>query len=141
MKKETSNETLPRPVRRRLWQTLLLLGVFSAGLVLGGALTVGVIVHRVREAAVTPDKTAERIMGRMAHRLDLTDEQANQVRAVVHRNMGEFLVQRDETRRQVAERVQTIRLEISDVLTPEQEQKLNQRFDQLQKLWMPPSAE
>jgi len=140
MKKEIPNESLPRPVRRCLWKTLLLLGVFFGGFVIGSALTGSVVVHRVREAAFTPEKTAERIMGRMERRLDLTDEQSDQVKAIVRRNMGELVTRRAEVRAQVLEQVQTIRREIAEVLTPEQERKLNRRFDWLQKLWMPPTS-
>jgi Spy/CpxP family protein refolding chaperone len=137
MKKDTSNESLPRPIRRRLWMTLMMLGIFAGGLVLGSALTVATIVHRVREAIHTPGKTAERIMSRMMKDLDLTDEQASQVRAVVRRNMIELRVQKAKERAQVSGRMKMIRQEMDEILTPEQEQKLNQRFDRLQKLWMP----
>lgn len=136
MKNETPSNVLPRPVRRRLWRILFVLGVFFGGLVLGSALTVATIVHRVREAIHTPGKMAERVMTRTMKDLDLTDEQTSQARTVIRRNMAELRAQRMQDRAQVAGRMKMIRQEMNEILTPEQEQKLNQRLERLQKFWM-----
>lgn len=140
MKTDQSNETLPRPVRRRIWTVLLMLGIFTGGLVLGSALTVSAIVHRMREAAREPEKSVERTVARMDRYLHLTDEQKTAVKTIVSQTTDDLRVLRARSRMRGLIRLKAARLEINNLLTPEQVQKLDERFERLQKLWNPSSA-
>ncbi|MFA4945210.1 MAG: hypothetical protein WC789_10985 [Lentisphaeria bacterium] len=127
--------TLPRPVRRKLWLILLLPGIFFGGMVVGSALTVAVAVRRIRDVTGNPEKTAGRIIARMDRYLDLTNEQEAEVKTIVRNTLDDLLAQRAAVRRQTLLRLAAARREMDAVLTPEQQQKLDDRFGRLRKLW------
>ena len=140
MKKDKPTESLPRPARRRLWTALLMLGIFTGGLVLGSVLTVSTIVHRMRESVREPEKSVERTIARMDKYLHMTGEQKAAVRNVVRHTTDDLRTQWAIGRRQALYRLETSRKEINLLLTPEQVQKLDERFESLQKLWNPSST-
>ncbi|MFA6172082.1 MAG: hypothetical protein WC701_00225 [Kiritimatiellales bacterium] len=140
MKKDKSTESLPRPARRRLWTVLLMLGIFTGGTVLGSALTVSAIVHRMREAAREPEKAVDRTIARMDKYLHLTGEQKTAVQTIVSQTTDDLRVLQARSRMRGLMRLQAARLEINKLLTPEQVQKLDERFERLRKLWNPSSS-
>jgi len=140
MKTDKTNESLPRPVRRRLWTVLLMLGIFTGGMVLGSALTVSAIVHRMRESVREPEKAVNRTIARMDRYLHLTDEQKTAVRSVVRHATDDLRTQWADGRKQALNRLEESRKEIDLLLTPEQVHKMDERFESLKKLWNPSSS-
>ena len=84
--------SLPLRPRRFRWVTaVLMLIIFTAGLVTGAGLAVAVIVKRVQFAIHHPQKTARRISGALARNLRLNAKQAQQVNDVVADNRRPYL--------------------------------------------------
>ena len=140
MKKDKPTESLPRPARRRLWTVLLMLGIFTGGMVLGSALTVSAIVHRMQESAREPEKAVFRTIARMDKYLHMTGEQKAAVQTIVSQTTDDLRALQARSRMRGLMRLQAARLEINKLLTPEQVQKLDERFERLQKLWNPSSS-
>jgi hypothetical protein len=135
MSNETKKEMLPRPARRKLWFALLLTGIFLGGMVVGGGLTVAATIHRLRETVREPDKAVVRMTKRLDRTLDLTDEQEAGVKTIVRGTLDDLIAQRIAVRRRTLFRLAAARREMDAVLTPEQRQKLDERFETLRKLW------
>ena len=141
MEKEMSNESLPRPKRRRLWTILLVLGIFVCGMVTGGGLTLKIIHVRIQDATHNPSEMAERITGRMIRYLDLNDTQSAQVEKIIKQNLADLQPFRTEVRSRLIRQMEKTRWEIAPLLTPEQVEKLDKRIRRLQKFWLRRSTE
>ncbi len=141
MGKEMSNESLPRPKRRRLWTILLVLGIFVCGMVTGGGLTLKIIHVRIQDATHNPSEMAERITGRMSRYLDLNDTQSAQVEKIIKQNLADLQPFRTEVRSRLIRQMEKTRREIAPLLTPEQIEKLDKRIRRLQKFWLRQSTE
>jgi len=139
--KEMSNESLPRPKRRRLWTILLVLGIFVCGMVTGGGLTLKIIHVRIQDATHNPSEMAERITGRMSRYLDLNDTQSAQVEKIIKQNLADLQPFRTEVRSRLIRQMEKTRREIAPLLTPEQIEKLDKRIRRLQKFWLRQSTE
>ena len=141
MEKEMSNESLPRPKRRRLWTILLVLGIFVCGMVTGGGLTLKIIHVRIQDATHNPSEMAERITGRMIRYLDLNDTQSAQVEKIIKQNLADLQPLRTEVRSRLIRQMEKTKREIAPLLTPEQVEKLDKRIRRLQKFWLQQSTE
>jgi hypothetical protein len=125
------------PRRRWLWALLGLL-IFALGAVVGAAGTLLVVRVRVRHALQQPDKLPQRIAGRLRGTLDLTDEQAEQVRAILDRRYAELARIRRFAQPRVEAQLEWVRKEIADVLTPDQAARWREHFDRFRRVWIPP---
>lgn len=126
-----------RPRRRWLWALLGLL-VFALGAVLGAAGALLVVRARVLHALRQPDELPQRITGRLRRKLDLTDEQAEQVRAILERRYAELARIRRFAQPRVEAQLEWVRKEVADVLTPDQAARWRERFDRFRRVWIPP---
>jgi Spy/CpxP family protein refolding chaperone len=136
VEKEMSNESLPRPKRRRLWTILLVLGIFVCGMVTGGGLTLKIISVRIQDATHNPSEMSERITGRMTRYLDLNDMQSARVEKTIKQNLADLQPLRTEVRSRLIRQMEKTRQEIVPLLTPEQVEKLDKRIRRLRKFWL-----
>ncbi len=126
-----------RPRRRWLWALLGLL-IFALGAVVGAAGTLLVVRVRVRHALQQPDELPQRITGRLRGTLALTDEQAEQVRAILERRYAELARIRRFAQPRVEAQLEWVRKEVADVLTPDQAARWREHFDRFRRVWIPP---
>jgi hypothetical protein len=130
---------LPKPRPRRLWLTLLLTAVvFVAGIVVGGGGALIVVRNRLVEAIQHPQLEPARITTRLRRSLELDDEQAAQVEAILQRHQAELQEIRRRVQPEVVARLDLVEQEVGDVLTPEQRQRWHTQLDRLRRTWIPP---
>ncbi|WP_321419310.1 hypothetical protein [uncultured Desulfobacter sp.] len=67
--------------------------------------------------------------------LDLNDEQSRQVSAIVRDNMAELRPLRAQVISRLRSQMEKARHQLATVLTPEQKEKLDNRFNRLEKRW------
>lgn len=104
---------------------LVLIGIFAAGGVTGGFVTLRMTREKIANRPV-PDEWAPRHMKRLAERLNLTAEQTEQVEPIVKRNMEQLGRLRNQSMSETRVIVETMQREISEKLTPEQRLKFEQ---------------
>ncbi len=117
----------PRAITRlKIW--LVVLGVFVLGGVTGAALD---SVYRLKASGermgVHGPHGGERMFDRMKSDLNLTDSQAEQVRAILDQTRNEFRALRNQVQPQYDALRQQVRTKIRALLTPEQQQKFDAR--------------
>jgi hypothetical protein len=125
-----------RPRRRRRIIAAIL--IFLGGMICGAGLTVIVAVHNIRHAIHHPEEVPARITRYLTRRLDLTDDQASQVEALIAQRQANLQAIRRETQPRVAAELTALRAEIGQVLTPDQRDKWDEIFDEAIDRWMPP---
>jgi Spy/CpxP family protein refolding chaperone len=74
----------------------------------------------------------------MKRRLDLTDDQVQQVRRIILEQQMAFQSLRKEFRPRLDDQIEKTRRELAAVLTPEQARKWEKRFARIQRFWLPP---
>jgi len=118
-------------------------GVFLAGVLAGGLVTwrVGRLLMQQRMAKAEQHFVGQQLR-RLRHDLDLTPEQAEQVRKILDRTGDELRVQRQQTFKDAKTILDRMHAEIALLLTPEQRQRmteLNQRQrERMQRFFMAP---
>jgi len=138
MELEKPTAPLTKPHRRRLWTILLALAIFVCGILVGGGLTFKVITSGYKRSFQDPAVLAEQITHRMKRRLDLTDDQAIQVRRIILEQQKALQALRKELRPRLDGQIEKTRQELTAVLTPEQARKWEKRFGHIQRFWLPP---
>jgi hypothetical protein len=133
-----SMTTLPR--RRPIWVSVLLaLLVFSGGAVVGGAGTVLVIVHGIRQAIRHPDEIPAHLKQRLTRRLSLDSTQSASVEQILTRHLAKIAQLRAGIRPDVQIELSGIHQEVREVLSPAQQSKWDDLFDDFVDNWYPPA--
>jgi len=107
------------------WQIILVLvGIFAAGGVAGGFLTLRICKNKLANRPV-PEEWAPRHLKHLHDRLELTKEQEEQIRPIVRRNMEHLNRIRSSSMEETKTVVEIMQREISEKLTPEQRTKFD----------------
>lgn len=138
MEKENPVDHLAKPRRRWLRTALLATAIFVCGALVGGGLTFKIIASGYKRSFQEPTVLAEEITHRMKRRLDLTDDQVQQVRKIILEQQMAFQSLRREFRPRLDDQIEKNRRELAAVLTPEQARKWEKRFAHIQRFWLPP---
>lgn len=116
------------------WQVILvLIGIFAAGGVAGGFLTLRVCKERLTNRPM-PEEWAPRHLKRLHDRLDLTAEQHEQIRPIVRRSIEQLNRIRNSSLEETKTVVEGMQREISAKLTPEQRIKFEQMNRKLREM-------
>ncbi|MGD1001167.1 MAG: hypothetical protein ABSA67_10775 [Candidatus Brocadiia bacterium] len=128
---------VPPPRRKRQWLTaLLLVAVFLCGIVCGAGATAIAAVRIVRHAILHPEGHPERGARWLKSRLNLTDDQFEQVRKILTEQNADFALIRSEVRPRILERLKKTNEEVAKILTPEQEAKWRTLVRRLRERWL-----
>jgi hypothetical protein len=138
MEQEKPADQLAKPRRRWLRTVLLATAIFVCGVLVGGGLTFKIIASGYKRSFQEPAVLAEEITHRMKRRLDLTEDQVQQVRRIILEQQMAFQSLRKEFRPRLDDQIEKTRRELTAVLTPEQARKWEKRFAHIQRFWLPP---
>jgi uncharacterized membrane protein YhiD involved in acid resistance len=131
-----SSITLP-PAPRRRFRWLRTLLVFIAGIVVGAALCVIFIVHRVEHAIHHPEEAPPRITRYLTRKLDLSPSQHDQVLTIIQQRQQALLALRQEIRPKLNTQLDELRIQIDGVLNPDQQAKWEKLYHDTKDRWMP----
>jgi hypothetical protein len=116
------------------WQVILvLIGIFAAGGVAGGFVTLRVLRDKFVNRPV-PEEWAPRHLKRLHDRLELTKEQEEQIRPIVRRNMEQLNRIRNSSMEETKTVVELMQREITEKLTAEQRVKFEQMNRELREM-------
>jgi Spy/CpxP family protein refolding chaperone len=108
------------------WKVIVvLIGIFVAGAVTGGFVTIRFWKGKLTSRPV-PEEWAPKHLRRLVDRLDLTQEQQDQIRPIIRRNMEELNRLRNYSLGETQTIVEGMQHEISEKLTGEQRAKFEQ---------------
>ncbi|MFC1572720.1 Spy/CpxP family protein refolding chaperone [Candidatus Eisenbacteria bacterium] len=132
----SSQTGLARP--RHGWTRGLLLGglILICGAVIGAAVTSHLLWNRFVRSAWSPDRLPMRMTEHLVEDLDLTDEQAEQVKEIVEGRRKAMRALRDEIHPRFEAELEQMRQEIEAVLTPEQAERWNERIERFGRRWL-----
>ena len=102
---------------------LLLLAALLAGVCLGFSVNRAIIRARIRQFTETPVNMPEHITQRLVDRLELNAEQTEQVRSVLTAYQARMEETRKQSRALFAGRIEEMRVEIAQYLTPAQQEE------------------
>jgi hypothetical protein len=137
MSPDTPASALARPRRRWIRTALLALIIFVSGVLVGGGLTFKFLTAGFKRFFQEPEALAESITHRMKKRLDLTDEQAVQVRRIILERTKAFQSLRKEVQPKLDAEIENTRREVAAVLTAEQARKWEKSFRRFSRFWLP----
>ncbi|MFP6581528.1 MAG: hypothetical protein VCD00_03115 [Candidatus Hydrogenedentota bacterium] len=124
----------PLPKPPSTWLTLLMGAVLLVcGIVIGAGGTTLIVQNRLEQPDAAPSQFSQRLMGRMTRDLDLTDEQAKEVRAVFQSHSVEMRTVREEMDGRVDVLRATMQQEVRAILTPEQVEKWEKRIQEYRR--------
>jgi len=112
--------------------------LFGSGVVVGGGVTVIVIVRHAQHMAQHPEEMPARATARLRRALDLTHEQADQVRGILTERQKSLMQIRTEVQPRVEAELDCVEAEISAVLTDDQRTQWHALFTRLRNKWLPP---
>lgn len=116
------------------WQVILvLIGIFAAGGVAGGFVTLRVCKDKLVNRPV-PEEWAPKHLKRLNDRLALTPEQQEQIRPIVRRSMEQLNRIRNTSVEETKTVVEGMQREISAKLTPEQRTKFERMNRELREM-------
>jgi Spy/CpxP family protein refolding chaperone len=102
------------------WKVIVvLLGIFVAGGVTGGFVTLRMVRERISNRPM-PEEWAPRHLKRLVDRLALTPEQQEQIRPIVRHNMEQLNRLRNQSLAETQMRIESMQRDIAQKLTPEQ---------------------
>lgn len=107
---------------------LILIGIFVAGALTGGAIVIQ-IGRKAAAKRAMPEQWAPMQMKRLVDRLDLSPEQMEQLRPIVRRNMSDLNRLRTYTLAETRSTIERMERDIAEKLTPEQ----RTRFEKMSK--------
>jgi hypothetical protein len=115
------------------WKVIIvLLGIFAAGGVTGGFVTLRVLKNKIMNRPV-PEEWAPKHLKRLVDRLALTPEQQEQIRPIVRRNMEQLNRVRNQSMAETQTVVEGMQRDISAQLTPGQRTKFEQMNRELRE--------
>jgi uncharacterized membrane protein len=115
------------------WKVIIvLLGIFAAGGVTGGFVTLRVCKNKILNRPV-PEEWAPKHLKRLVDRLALTPEQQELIRPIVRRNMEQLNRVRNQSMAETQTVVEGMQRDISAQLTPEQRTKFEQMNRELRE--------
>ncbi len=146
MNAKTPNQAPADPAPRRPRNTqrltcLLLLVVFVAGAVVGWGLKTIVAPERQRRGRRGLEEARDSLTKKIADRVDLTAEQTEQLRPIIHQRMLGLRELRKEMQPRMQQQADVLNQEVRAILTAEQTPEWEAYYADLLERWFSKAAE
>jgi Spy/CpxP family protein refolding chaperone len=117
------------------WKSWLgIISVFVIGAVIGGLVTSILIRHHIiRVTRFGPPRFEEVVMNRMAHDLDLTEDQRAEIRRITREFDPRFRDIMTGSREEVSRLQEELEARIKEILTPEQIERFEENIERMHR--------
>lgn len=123
--------------KKRQWRSFFLgILILLFGIAIGAGGTVVIMKRVILHAIHHPEEAPQRMTDRVRSRLDLSEDQAVKVKAILTERQKEIQALRRQIQPQVENELQKAKEDVAAILRPEQAEKWRERFDQL-RIWFP----
>jgi hypothetical protein len=120
------------------WKRIVLaLVIFGSGCIVGSGATVFIVHRRIMESIHSPETVPPKVAAHLRRFLDLTDEQTEQVTAILEGRRLAIQSIRREFQPQIEQELDQVQAEIAAILNDEQRQRWQQHFTQMRSVWLP----
>lgn len=136
-----STATAPPSLRRPWRRILLTLVIFLGGAACGAAAATMAWKHSLHHAIQNPHDMASHITDRLSDFLDLSHEQAGQVREIILRRHNALIDIRRDIQPRLETELATLEQEIATVLNADQRPKWHAHAAAVRAQWLPPIPE
>ncbi len=134
----TSLDRRPLPTRRRFWkQALLSLIIFASGAIVGTCTTLILIRQQVHHRIHHPEEMPGKIAARMQRKLDLSNEQTEQVQAILTERQQAIQQIRREFQPQLEAELNQMQEQVAHLLDDSQRMAWQAWFQDLRATWIP----
>jgi hypothetical protein len=130
---ETELLTPPKKTRRRA--IILGLVILVSGFMLGAGFTTVFLHHMLHHIIHNPGEAPKRITKRMKCKLDLSDEQAAKMQAILTERQKALLAIFCEIRPRIEYQIKRTRDEVAAILDQEQAKQWFKQFDHMRRKW------
>jgi hypothetical protein len=131
----------PKPGRRYWRRVLMALLIFLGGAACGAAVATMAMKHGVHHGDQGPHSISSHITSRLADMLDLTDDQAAQVREIILRRHNALVDIRRDIQPRLEVELAVLEKEIAAVLNEQQRVKWHAHAADIRSHWLPPIPE
>jgi Spy/CpxP family protein refolding chaperone len=137
MKEPSENANLTAPIRRpHRWRMVLSgLVILAAGVTLGIAGTLLVVGPESPRPPMPPNMAAGLMLGRFRDELNLSPDQVEQLKGILETRMKKLDEIRLKARPEIEEQLELMKSEISEVLTPEQQNRWQEIMERLERMF------
>ncbi len=123
--------------KKKRWRSFLLgVLILVCGMAIGTGGTVVVMKRIILSAIQHPEKVPQRITDRMHRKLDLTDDQAAKVKAILTERQKEIQALLRQIQPEVGKELEKAKEDVAAILKPDQDKKWRERFDRW-RIWFP----
>jgi hypothetical protein len=123
--------------KRKRWRAFFLgIMILLCGMVIGAGGTVVVMKRIILHAIQHPEEAPQRITDRVRNKLDLTEDQAAKVKAILTERQKKIQALRRQVQPEVQKELEKAKEDVAAVLKPDQAEKWRERFDHL-RIWFP----
>jgi hypothetical protein len=123
--------------KKKRWRSLLLgILILVCGMAIGTGGTVVVMKRIILHSIQHPEKVPQRITDRMRGKLDLTEDQAAKVKAILTESQKKIQDLLRQIQPEVDKEFEKAKEDVAAILKPDQAKKWRDRFDRLRN-WFP----
>jgi hypothetical protein len=123
--------------KKKRWRPLLLgVLILVCGIAIGSGGTVVVMKRMILRAIQHPERIPQRITDRMRGKLNLTEDQATKVKAILTEHQKKIQALLRQIQPGVNEEFVKAKEDVAATLNPDQAKKWRERFDRL-RIWFP----
>ena len=129
---------VPRRPRRRWVSVLLYLVLFASGIAIGSGATLIITYKVVQYRLRHPERLPDRAVERLKKPLDLSNQQAVEVRSIIRSHLIRLQALRRQWQPQLDAELDSLEADVAAVLKPEQAEKWHKIAREKRQSWLPP---
>jgi hypothetical protein len=129
---------VPRRPRRRWVSVLLYLVLFASGIVIGSGVTLIITYKVVHYRLRHPEQFPDRAVARLKKPLDLSNQQAAEVRLIMRSHLVRLQALRRQWQPQLEAELDSLEKDVAAALKPEQAEKWHTIARERRQSWLPP---